>query len=176
MGTQNWFERVAELHKEWIRIADAYGAGEMAEDLVQDSYLKIERYNVGSKMVKKNGKVNKGFMFFIVKNTVLNYHKQKRDFEYEYPENLPDVEVCESEEAWNYLCTKVDEITYKWKWSDRQIFDDYRFTEDSIRGIGKKYNISFVSIFGTIKECKQHIRYELKEDWQDWQNGDYDKI
>lgn len=179
MGSSTWLEKVAELHEEWIKMAKAYGAGADAEDLVQESYIKLLRYDCKDKIIKK-GEISKGFMFFVVKNTVLNYHKKNSRSPVHYVEEvsrgIPEEERTEYEQAYNEFCERVDDVTKQWKWSDRQIFDDYRFSEDSIRGIGKKYNISFVSIFGTIKECKNHLLYELKEDWEDLQNGDFDKI
>ena len=176
MGSKNWLNKVAELHEEWVKIASVHGAGIMAEDMVQDSYLKLIKYNCQHQVIK-DGEVKKGFMFFVVRNTVYNFHKKKEiKYTYDIPKNLPDNELSEYEEAYNDFCNKVDNVSMEWARGYRQVFNHYRFEGDSIRSMADQFGISTVTIFNRIKECKNHIRYELKEDWQDLQNGDYDKI
>jgi len=176
MGSTDWLNQVAEQHDEWVKIATVHGGGVMAEDLVQDSYIKLIKYDCQHQVIKK-GKVQKGFMFFVIRNTVYNFHKKKGiDYTYDLSHKIPDIEVSEYEQAYNDFCTKVDEVTEQWRYGDRRVFNEYRFTDDSIRALGKKFDISFVDVFKTIKECKKHLLYELKEDWEDLQNGDYDKI
>ena len=45
-----------------------------------------------------------------------------------------------------------------------------------MRKMAKLSNISWVSIFHTLKNVKQDLRNNFQEDWEDYLNGDYDKI
>jgi predicted DNA-binding protein YlxM (UPF0122 family) len=46
----------------------------------------------------------------------------------------------------------------------------------SIRKIAEETNISWVSIFNTLKKCKEELREIFKEDFEDYLNKDYDRI
>ena len=46
----------------------------------------------------------------------------------------------------------------------------------SIRKIAEETNISWVSIFNTLKKCKQELKELFKEDYEDFKNNDYDRI
>jgi len=61
-------------------------------------------------------------------------------------------------------------------WYDAKMFQVYRDTNLSMRKMAKLSNISWVSIFHTLKNVKQDLRNNFQEDWEDYQNGDYDKI
>ena len=71
----NWLNRVCKYHKEWIEIVERLGGGLYSEDIVQEAYIKIVKYNYGSRIVN-NGKVSKGYMFFVLRSIFINYIKE----------------------------------------------------------------------------------------------------
>jgi hypothetical protein len=46
----------------------------------------------------------------------------------------------------------------------------------SIRKLAKETGISWVSIFNTLKKCKIDLRENFSEDYDDYINGDYERI
>ena len=174
----NWLAKVYKHHKEWIKIANIYGVGDYSEDLVQDVYIKLDKYASERKLFT-NGTINKGYVFFAIKNAANTWHNKnaKRCDNYDYEERNIETECTKDEQhAWGRFCDKVEETSKDWKWSDKQVFDEYRLTKTSMRKLGAKYDISWVSIFTTIKGCKTKLREELHEDYKNYQEGNYEEI
>ena len=67
-----WLELIAEQHDEWILMAKKMGAKSYSEDIVQEAYIKIHLYTDPNKIIK-NGKVSKGYMFFVIRSIYLDY-------------------------------------------------------------------------------------------------------
>ena len=61
---------IFEQHKKWINIAKTFGADDLAEDFVQDSYIKI----------LNKEKVNESFFYFVLRSTIADhFRKEKRE-------------------------------------------------------------------------------------------------
>jgi hypothetical protein len=61
-------------------------------------------------------------------------------------------------------------------WYDKRIFEIYRDTPLSIRGMAKETKISFVNIFHTLKKVKLIMKDKFQEDYEDYLFGDYDRL
>ena len=138
-------------HKEWVQIAKNLGAKDYAEDIVQESYLKIIKY-ADNKNVYSNGKYSKAYMYFTIRSVFINYIKLKnkvhkiqieefykdKDFN-EIPEKdmhkFTATDEIKKEEAFWRLCEKMDNELDKWHWYDKSIYELYRETDLSIRGL-----------------------------------------
>lgn len=201
----NLINKIYQYHKEWVAMVQALGGGLYSEDIVQEAYIKIDKYNYQNRMFKK-GKISKGYMFFILRSIFINYIKQankirKVDINTLYDitdktwfcdvsnhtgnyrnlkENVDDIlyksEDIIKEYAYGKICNKIDEEIDTWHWYDKKIFEVYRDTPLSIRGMAKETNISSVNIFHTLKKGKNIIRDKFEEDYEDFKNGDYDLI
>ena len=68
----NWLNKVAKYHKEWVQIAKTLGAKDYAEDIVQESYIKLHVYSSEEKLFK-NGIISKGYMYFVIRSVFLSY-------------------------------------------------------------------------------------------------------
>lgn len=166
-------------HREWIKIASVYGAREYSEDLIQDMYLRLlEKPKYLSKAVE-NGIVKDGYVFFIIKTMLIN--KSKKDARdvvetildtFDYIEDSK--EDLSSKIALEGFYNKIDKISDSWRWYDREIFNIYKNTSLSIRGISKKTDISHVSIFNTLKKCKAQVKEILLNDWLEYKKGNYE--
>ena len=203
----NLLKIVCKYHKEWIEIVERLGGGLYSEDIVQEAYIKIVKYNYGNKIVNK-GKVSKGYMYFVLRSIFINYIKQAnkvrkvnidmlynisgktwfldesnnnhntRNLINKTKEIQQDV-VCEDiirERAYGRICDKIDKELESWHWYDKKIFELYRDTPLSIRGMAKETDISFVNIFHTLKKGKNIINKKFAEDYEDYKNQDYDLI
>ena len=201
----NWLNRISKYHKEWIDIVERLGGGLYSEDIVQEAYIKIVKYNYGSRIVN-NGKVSKGYMFFVLRSIFINYIKEsnkirKVDIDTLYgltnkswfcdvsnnshnfrnlKENQEKAQYNSQEiikeYAYGKICNKIDKEINTWHWYDKKIFQVYRDTPLTIRGMAKETKISTVNIFHTLKKGKKIIKEKFKEDYEDYKNGDYDLI
>ena len=213
MSKINKLNKIALFHSEWVATAKSLGAKDYAEDLIQEAYIKIDKYNYQDKIVKDN-KIQRGYMFFIIRSLFINYVKAKSkikkldldplmykseikdghhgvmygriDFDLTSDDNLKEEIAITSgqkrkkslkeEIAFGKLCNKMDKELNNLHWYDKRIFEIYRDTPLSIRGIAKETDISFVNIFHTLKKVKTIMKDKFSEDYQDYIYGDYDRI
>ena len=201
----NWINKVCVYHKEWIQMVISLGGGNYSEDIVQEAYIKLNKYNCEDKIIQNN-KVSKGYMFFVLRSLFINYIKQANKIKKINIENLYDLtdktwfcdvsnnshsfrNIKENQEKVHYnsedvtkeiaygkICNKIDTEINTWHWYDKKIFQVYRDTPLSIRGMAEETNISTTNIFHTLKKGKNIINKKFLEDYQDYKNGDYDLI
>tara|TARA_R110002124_G_C8932590_1_gene512138 strand:- start:1506 stop:2078 length:573 start_codon:yes stop_codon:yes gene_type:complete len=187
-----FLEALGKNHKEWVQIAKNLGAKDYAEDIVQESYLKIIKY-ADNKNVYSNGKYSKAYMYFTIRSVFLNYIKLKnkvhkiqieefyKDEEFteiqaKYIERFTSSNDLNKEDAFWRLCEKMDNELNTWHWYDKSIYELYRDTDLSIRGMASETKISPVNIFHTLKKGKNIMRDKFKEDYEDFNNQDYNLI
>ena len=72
-----WLQKVCDEHKLWLKIMHQFGAKEFSEDYVQDMYIRIAERSSKDKCIK-NGKVNKSYIFFVLRNTYINNLRKQR--------------------------------------------------------------------------------------------------
>ena len=70
----------------------------------------------------------------------------------------------------------MDNELNTWHWYDKSIYELYRDTDLSIRGMATETKISSVNIFHTLKKGKNIMRDKFKEDYEDFNNEDYNLI
>jgi DNA-directed RNA polymerase specialized sigma24 family protein len=180
MGGQ-WLSKVAERHKEWIKIVNSFGEYDLAEDIVQESYIILYKYANEEKIIKDDI-VSRGYMFFTLRTTWLQYlntknkiQKVRLDDDENYIQ-IEDYSEMDEQIGYNHLSLKINKHIEQWRWYDKTLFKLYSDTDMSIRKISKETNISWVSIFNTLKKCKNELKELFKEDYEDFKNEDYDKI
>lgn len=176
----HWLNKVAKHHEEWIKIAINFGARDYAEDIVQEAYIRVHKYSNPEKVIK-NDKVNKGYMFFIIRNICNNFNNELKKTRKlpinEQIYNLSDqIDEEEKNHALQSIINKMDEELEKWHFYEKGIYKIYRDSGLSIRGIAKETKISSVNIFHTLKKCKKRMRDLFGEDYEDYLNGEFDLI
>ena len=177
----DWLKIVASQHEDWIKIVNGFGEYNYAEDIVQESYIRLFLYAKPENIIKDK-KVSRGYMFFTLRTTFFQYYNSKRKIikvSIDDEENflqIADETNLEEHEAFNKVCLLIDEVAEEWNWYDRKLFKLYRDTDLSIRKIAAETSISWVSIFNTLKNCKQDVRSKLSETYDDLKNEDYDRI
>jgi RNA polymerase sigma factor (sigma-70 family) len=171
---------LATKHKEWVKMAHSFGAGDYAEDIVQEMYLRLNRYVEEPDRIMYKGEPNKLFVWVTLRNMVRNF-QNKKDLlvfsgdmvEYDKEEDAFDYGEAE---AFERLIEKIWESTTELHWYDKKMFEIYHTTEMSMRDIEKETKISLYSIFDTLKKTKNYVREKIQEDYQDYENEDYDQI
>lgn len=174
-----WLELVAKDHKEYVKVVQNFGEYFYAEDIVQEAYLRIYKYCKPENIIQ-NGEVNKGFMYFVLRNLYLSYLKElEKNPKIPIDEiiySLYEEDETEKHEAYLRLLNKVSKELNNWEWYDKMLFEIYKNDNKSIRKISKETRISTKSIFQTLKNCKKRLKENLKEDYEDYKNEDYELI
>jgi len=176
-----WLSIVAERHNEWVSIVKSFGEYDFCEDIVQEAYLTIYKYADETKVIR-NGIVSRGYMYFTLRSLYYQYYNSKRKIDKvslddeEFTIQIPNNSQMDEQVAFHKICTMIDDHIDSWRWYEKKLFSLYRDTELSIRGIAKETNISWVSIFNTLKHAKNELNEKFKEDWEDYKNKDYDRI
>ncbi len=133
---------------------------------------KVERFYI-------NGKLNKNFVWTVLRNMTFDYKKSKsRIVKVNLTEamQLKDEYKPEILEAKKRLEIKINQEVKQWHWYDQLLFDLYRTSGMSTRQIEGVTGISFKSVWKTIKTCKERLKDNVKEDYEDLINQDYELI
>tara|TARA_R110002012_G_scaffold178237_2_gene343279 strand:- start:90 stop:638 length:549 start_codon:yes stop_codon:yes gene_type:complete len=176
-----WLAIVAKKHKEWINIVKSFGEKSYYEDIVQQMYITLYKYSSEEKIIK-DGIVSNGYIYFTLRSIYFQYYNSKKkvnkisidneEFFYE----IPDDTQMDEQIAFNKLCQLIDNEVESWEWYNKKLFKLYRDSNLSIRGIAQETNISWVSIFNSLKNAKNKIKNKFQEDWDDYENNDYELI
>ena len=175
----DWLTNVAKHHKYFVNVVEGFGERVYAEDIVQEMYLRLHKYTTWDKIVK-DGEVNKGFVWFVLRNIYVDYCKQKsRIDKCDLKEAIyiyDDTDEKKTNIAKNIIDLKVEKEIESWHWYDTMLFKLYRDSGKSMRELEAETKISLTSIFHTIKSCKERIKNAVGEDYEDLQNNDLELI
>jgi RNA polymerase sigma factor (sigma-70 family) len=168
-----------EHHNEWVKIVRNFGEQFYAEDIVQEMYLKLAKHENNERFYR-NGTIYKGFIWIVLRNMFYDYEKAKNKLEKvsltEAIQIKDDGEPYEKTNAQTIIDIKISETINNWHWYDQMLFKLYRDTGYSTRQIEKETGISFKSVWATLKECKESLKKEVGEEYQDYLNQDYELI
>lgn len=171
---------LASKHSEWVKMAYSFGAGDYAEDIVQEMYIRLNKYVDDPERIMYKDEPNKLFVWVTLRNMVRNFQNKKQIVhycgdmvEYDQEEDLFDYEEAEGFER---LIEKIWESTEELHWYDKKMFEIYHTTDMSMRDIEKETKISLYSIFDTLKKTKEYVREKIQEDYQDYENGESERI
>ena len=188
----SWLNKVYQHHDLWISKVEKLGGGAYSEDIVMEAYIKIDKYNCEHKIIN-NDKVSEGYMYFVLRSLFIDYKNAKKNIRKIQIEDFykdkgfteikdkdlqkfTDADNMMQENGFGKLCNKIDREIDSWHWYDRKIFELYRDTPLSIRGMAKEIKISKINIFHTLKKGKARIKKRFTEDYEDYKNEDYDLI
>ena len=174
-----WLAKVAEHHKEWIKVVQKLGEYEVAEDIVQETYIALWKYASAEKILDANGEVRKGYVFFTLRSLYYQYYNKKKTINkvpFDGCWELFDDSNIEEHNAYNDICLMIDEEIDNWHWYDKKLFKLYRDTDMSMRDIASETNISLISIFHSIKNYKEILKNKFEREYQDYITNDYNNI
>ena len=161
-------------------MAYSFGAGDYAEDVVQEMYLRLNKYVSDPERIMYKGQPNKLFVWVTLRNMVRQFQKKKDRIVYtgdmvEYDQASEEYDVVEAD-GFERLIDKVWDIMEDQHWYDQKMFEIYHTTDMSMRDIEKETGISLFSIFDTLRKSKQYVHEKIKEDYEDYKNEDYELI
>lgn len=186
-------ELIAQSHSKWIEIVTKLGETNYAEDIVQETYLRISKYD--DDVLLMNGQPNGALMFTILRNMFLIYQRhgdttQRKPIQKVYLDEIIDMaygDNIEKEEAYGKFLEQLDELTWSWDKFDRKMYQLHVGTygtqnveghgdKRSYRRIENESTISLTTIYKTMERCQDSIRENLRESWEDFNNEDYELI
>lgn len=176
-----WLRLVAERHDEWVKMVHSFGEYTYAEDIVQEMYIALLKYTNSDKIIE-NGVVSRGYVFFTIRSLYYQfYNKTKKISKVSLDDEVLRHQIVysdnvEENEAFHKICLMVDDISDSWGWYDRKLWKLYSQTDMSMRKLAKETNISWVSIYNSLKHLKQELKDKLSEDYKDYKNKDYERI
>ena len=161
-------------------MARSFGAEDYAEDIVQEMYIRLNKYVDEPERIMYKDEPNKLFVWVTLRNMVRNFQNKKKVViysgdmvEYDKEEDVYDMVEAEGFEK---LIDKIWESTNELHWYDKKMFEIYHTTDMSMRDIEKETKISLYSIFDTLKKTKEYVKEKHYEDFQDYENGQSDLI
>jgi RNA polymerase sigma factor (sigma-70 family) len=174
-----WLNIVAKHHKEYVRIVESFGEYFYAEDIVQESYLRMLKYCKPESIIT-NGSVNKSYVYFVLRNMYLDFEKHKAKHPKVSLEEIGQLTYDDTQlqkhEAYEEILHLINNEVQTWHWYDQMLFDLYKRTGKSIRDLSAETKISTKSIFQTLKHCKDRLKENVGEDYEDYKNTDYELI
>jgi RNA polymerase sigma factor (sigma-70 family) len=162
----------------------------LANDIVQDMYLRLNKYLDKPEKIIKDGEVNSYFIYITLRNLFYDAKKgQKAEISKDYSD-VENISVFSSlaeipeereendsmEEAYLTIFKAIDEEVSTWHWYDQKLFRLYYYTPQSLRDIAGDTKISLTSIYNSCKNYRRIIEEKFGEDIEDFFNQDYDKI
>jgi len=179
-----WLYKVSQHHEEWIKYINKMGNCSHAEDLVQEMYLRLVQYDRGEAVILPSGKVRKSYIWTVLYNIFIDYHKSASKFSFVQVEDCIGLQVEQQdnqlEDAYERIMQKmfreIDQLDIEGYPYNKELFNLYAESAMSMRCISSITKISLTSIFNTLKQCREHLSDELREDIEDFYNGEYELI
>lgn len=182
-------ELLAKEHTLWLKMVINMGCSkDIAEDIVQEMYLKLHRLIKEEKKIMYNDEeVNRFYVFVTLKNLYIDFRKAKNKYTFfEYIETDKDDEEedvflnemtdIEKDEAFTKLMGSITEEINSWHLYDAKLCNTYYKSSLSLRDIATGSKISLTSIFNSVKNYKKILKDKFDEDVTDFYNGDYHLI
>lgn len=170
---------LAERHDEWIAMAKSFKCNDdTANEIVQEMYIRLYKYvDNPEKIMYNQDEVNTYYVYVTLRNVYLtSIQKSSKMIEYKaINEEEEDFDI-EREIALDKILTSIKDRVNQWYWYDKKLWEIHFDRQMSMRAISSATTISLSSIFNTLKACKNKIRDEFREDIEDLNNKDYDRI
>jgi DNA-directed RNA polymerase specialized sigma24 family protein len=178
----DWKTKIGERHSDWVNIVRALGERQYAEDIVQDMYCRIfSKYDEDQCM--HNGEPNEALVFIVLRNIFYIYKSGNNCISQRYVPTFVDymnVVLTDEmkDESYDEFLDRLDELKSTWCFFDRKIFELHVGTYGSPnsqdygkkwthREIAKESGIGRSTINHTLKNCKESIRTNLEQDWNE---------
>lgn len=161
-------EILALKHKDWVNVARSFGAKTEAEDIVQEMYIRLDKY------IKPDQKITDSFVWITLRNIYFDFLK-KEPTTIELDKTISqDTLDEESIIAYGELNKRVRNELNNIDWFDKMLFELYVTSGKSMRQLAKETGISLSCIFYTTNRTKTHLQSLLSEDYEDYLNEDYE--
>lgn len=159
---------IAKKHKDWVNIARSFGAKTEAEDIVQEMYLRLDKY------IKPNQQISTSFVWITLRNIYFDFLKKEPQTTELNINESDEVTDITSVSAYENLTGLINKEIENLHWFDKMLFLLYVTSGKSMRQLAKETKLSLSCIFYTINRTKTHLRSLINEDYEDYLNEDYE--
>lgn len=166
MSDDEILSRLYRKHTSWVLMAERMMPlyySMTAEDVVQEVYLKIYQ-ELRDKKLKSttiiiDGQPNYAIVYLRIRNIIADMMRSEKS-------STPlttDIEDKEVESAAEFY-EKIDGVVENFQWFHKKLFKLYSKEFRSIRKLSNATKISYKTVFKTVKECKEEIRKQIKNE------------
>lgn len=161
----NLLELAYKEHSKWLNIAKKLGAADYSEDVVQEMYIRLTKYQKHPSKIVNNDQVNSFFVYVIIRNIIYDLAKVKSVVCYIDHEEFEKLYIEQEErdsqiDEWDEV---VQQEIQEWHWYDRMLFNLVYENGEKLRQISRGSGISLSSIFNTMKNAKKRIKTAIEE-------------
>ena len=198
MNTSVALEKIFQHHQEYIKAAKALYGNEdrvknYAEDFIQEVYLKLSRYkDLYSKVIRPDGTVSKGYVFFTMKSIILNDLKRVKVIKLSNSGDLFDIEKDKTatgahsphlrerkgvrfisnitqEDRSEYVVNReyTERIFREIASRHDEVVSRYITTDTTFRALEKETGIGIQTIYLKVLAFKRDVRLELGKEYLD---------
>ena len=168
-------ELLAQKHQDWIRMVQSFGCpAHLSEDIVQEMYLRMHKYvSKPERIMYNETEVNTFFVYITLRNMYADYTKAKNKISYtdDLPASRYDTDPVEREDALEGLVDAIWAEVDTWHWYDKKLFTVYINSGMSMRDLSSETTISLRSIFNTLKNAKERIQTNCKDDYENYKEA-----
>ena len=143
------------IHDKYFREKAKQLAGVDGDDLVQEMYLKLHRYNQSKLKEMIQNEVVKYLGVRIINQIFIDGKRKQK----EYCGGVPEIKVEEKEQ--DERITKAKEIVKNQHWYDQKIFNLYIEENYTMRELAAETGIPLCEIWATINRVKKTVKQEL---------------
>jgi DNA-directed RNA polymerase specialized sigma24 family protein len=149
-------EKLYKKHKTWIKIVKSFGCNNaMAEDLVQEMYIKIIiKIRAGLDIKYNKTEINYYYIFRTLNSLFIDLTRKKKNIHIEGLENVKNMQ-----DDPDYLGTyeQIQKALDKMYWYDKRIFELINGGE-SIASLSRKTHIPYYSLYNTYTKVKTELK------------------
>ena len=171
------FKRLTGFIKEYTD-----GSYSVAGDIVQMVFLRLLEMEAEGRInfYDEEDSLNFFYVYRSCINTALKYQRAKRkvnkvrldDLDFDF---LEEAGLPEERQAMERLLDYMEQEMDDFHWYDAKMIRIH-MEGTSMNKIHRETSIGLTSIKNTIKNGKARIHDRLREDWEDYSNGDYNQI
>lgn len=175
----NLLLELSKHHNNWISIVKSYTNCDYAEDIVQEFYIHVHKSKHTDKIIENN-QLNKRYIYVILMNMAFQYNRIKSKITKVDLSKIDNLIVFEdstdSIKADLKLTKKIDSIVSTTDAFNQKLYHLHAIKGKSLRSIGRGADIDKMVLSKSMREVKQAIQEQLKEDYEDYKNNDFELI
>lgn len=150
-------ELVAKKHNDWVDIVKTFGCTkEVAEDLVQEMYIKISyQIRKGLNVIYEDtGEVNYYYIFRTLNSVFIDLKRKGKNIKLV---EIDNIEIDYNEVDYELSEQKIKDELSKMFWYDRRVYEIIDSGE-SIAEFSRESSINYYSLYNTYNKVKEKLK------------------
>lgn len=156
---------ISKQHDKWVDIVRSFGMYNYPEDIVQNMYIKIHKWNgkYDNSIMYNDTEVNEYFIFKVLRNLFLDYHRTKKvSTEITFTEPLKsDISQYISKFEYEQRLKLIKDEIKTWHIYEQKIYELIFLENKSMLELSKMTGIDYYSIYRTVKKIKKILIQKL---------------